>query len=98
MALASNSWSIGWIVGPAIGGYLLQHAPLALWPAAAGACLVAGLGAIAPEPRRGVRDGEVDHVAPGRAPRRDRLREAVRTEVEGGAAGEHQDGVRRLGV
>ena len=49
MALASNSWSLGWIIGPAIGGYLLQHAPLSLWPAAAGACLAAGLGALALE-------------------------------------------------
>ena len=35
MAFASQSWQIGWIVGPAIGGFVLQHAPLALWPAAA---------------------------------------------------------------
>jgi MFS family permease len=51
MALASNSWSLGWIIGPALGGYLLQHAPLSLWPAAAGTCLVAGLGALALERR-----------------------------------------------
>lgn len=35
LALASLSWQAGWIVGPAVGGYLLQRAPLALWPAAA---------------------------------------------------------------
>jgi MFS family permease len=35
LALASLSWQAGWIVGPAVGGFFLQHAPLALWPAAA---------------------------------------------------------------
>lgn len=35
LALASLSWQAGWIVGPAAGGFFLQHAPLALWPAAA---------------------------------------------------------------
>ena len=42
MALSTNSWSIGWIVGPVAGAFVLQHAPLVLWPAAAGACLAAG--------------------------------------------------------
>jgi MFS family permease len=42
MALSTNSWSIGWIAGPVIGAFVLQHAPLALWPAAAAACLAAG--------------------------------------------------------
>ena len=40
LALASLSWQAGWIVGPAAGGFLLQHAPLALWPAAAGVNLL----------------------------------------------------------
>lgn len=35
LALASLSWQVGWIVGPAAGGFVLQHEPLALWPAAA---------------------------------------------------------------
>ncbi len=35
MALGSQSWQVGWILGPAIGGFVLQHAPNALWPAAA---------------------------------------------------------------
>jgi MFS family permease len=42
MALSTNSWSIGWIVGPVAGAFILQHAPLALWPAAAAACVAAG--------------------------------------------------------
>jgi len=47
LALASLSWQVGWIVGPAGGGFLLQHAPLALWPIAAAAnvaCAVWALG------------------------------------------------------
>ncbi len=36
MAFSSQSWQVGWIVGPAAGGFVLQHAPLALWPIAAG--------------------------------------------------------------
>ena len=41
MALGSQSWQIGWILGPALGGFALQHAPNALWPAAAAVNLVA---------------------------------------------------------
>jgi MFS family permease len=37
LALSSLSWQVGWILGPAGGGFLLQHAPLALWPIAAAA-------------------------------------------------------------
>ena len=35
LAFSSQSWQIGWIVGPAGGGFVLQHAPFALWPLAA---------------------------------------------------------------
>lgn len=41
MALGSQSWQVGWIIGPAIGGFALQHAPHALWPAASAVNLVA---------------------------------------------------------
>ncbi len=51
LALASLSWQAGWIVGPAAGGFLLQHAPLALWPAAAGVNLLCAGGALALERR-----------------------------------------------
>ena len=51
LALASISWQVGWIVGPAGGGFLLQHAPLALWPVGAGLNLVAAAGALAVERR-----------------------------------------------
>jgi MFS family permease len=46
MALSMSSWSIGWIAGPAIGAFILQQEPLALWPAAAGCCLAAGAGGL----------------------------------------------------
>ncbi len=47
LALASLSWQAGWIAGPAAGGFFLQHAPLALWPAAAGANLAGAAWALA---------------------------------------------------
>lgn len=40
MALSSTSWELGFVLGPAAGGYILAFAPLALWPLAAGICLV----------------------------------------------------------
>jgi MFS family permease len=35
VAAASISWQVGWIIGPAAGGFVLQHRPLLLWPVAA---------------------------------------------------------------
>jgi MFS family permease len=49
MALSTVSWEIGFVVGPAIGGFVLDRQPLALWPLAAGVCLLAGVGALALE-------------------------------------------------
>lgn len=51
MALSTTSWQLGFVVGPAIGGVVLDVAPLALWPLAAAACLAAGAGALALERR-----------------------------------------------
>jgi len=51
VAAASLSWQIGWIVGPAGGGFLLQHAPLLLWPLAAAVNLACSAGALALEQR-----------------------------------------------
>jgi MFS family permease len=31
MAMSSSSWQLGFIIGPAIGGLVLKHAPSALW-------------------------------------------------------------------
>ena len=45
MALSAFSWSVGFTVGPAIGAFVLKHAPDAWWLAAAAACLLAGAGA-----------------------------------------------------
>jgi MFS family permease len=51
MAFSSASWQIGWLIGPAAGGFVLQHEPLALWPACAVICLFASLYALALEAR-----------------------------------------------
>jgi MFS family permease len=51
MALSTTSWQLGFVVGPAVGGLVLDLAPLALWPLAAVACLAAGAGALALERR-----------------------------------------------
>jgi predicted MFS family arabinose efflux permease len=49
MALSTISWEIGFVVGPAIGGFVLDRQPLALWPLAAFVCMLAGAGALALE-------------------------------------------------
>jgi MFS family permease len=41
MAFGSQSWQVGWIIGPAVGGFVLQHAPNLLWPGVAAINLVA---------------------------------------------------------
>jgi MFS family permease len=51
MAFSSFSWQLGWLIGPAAGGFVLQHEPLALWPAAAAICLMASAYALALERR-----------------------------------------------
>jgi MFS family permease len=51
IALSGTSWSVGFIVGPAFGGFILDAAPLALWPAAAAAALAGGLLALRLESR-----------------------------------------------
>jgi predicted MFS family arabinose efflux permease len=42
MAVSTNSWDLGFLLGPAVGGFVLAAEPLALWPLAAVACLAAG--------------------------------------------------------
>jgi predicted MFS family arabinose efflux permease len=49
MAMSSSSWQVGFIIGPAAGGFVLQAQPYALWPVAAAVCLVGGVWAIALE-------------------------------------------------
>jgi MFS family permease len=51
MAVSANSWDVGFLLGPAIGGFILASEPLALWPLAALACLAAGVGCLALESR-----------------------------------------------
>ena len=49
MALSSLSWQAGFIVGPAVGGFVLDAQPLALWPLASALCLAGSLWALAQE-------------------------------------------------
>jgi predicted MFS family arabinose efflux permease len=51
MAFSTISWEVGFAVGPAVGGLVLDRSPNALWLLAAGTCLVAGLGAVLLERR-----------------------------------------------
>jgi MFS family permease len=69
IALSGTSWSIGFIVGPAVGGVLLDAAPLALWPTAAAAALLGGLIALRLEARipRSVRRTPLPELAPAKA-------------------------------
>jgi MFS family permease len=62
MAFSSASWQIGWLIGPAAGGFVLQHEPLALWPAVAGICLLASAYALALESRIPVQLHLTPHV------------------------------------
>ncbi len=49
MAVSTTSWQLGFVIGPAVGGFVLEAEPLALWPLAASVCVVAGLGSLALE-------------------------------------------------
>jgi MFS family permease len=51
MALSASSWQVGFIIGPAAGGFILQTQPFALWPVAAAVCLTGGFWALALERR-----------------------------------------------
>jgi predicted MFS family arabinose efflux permease len=49
MAFSTLSWEVGFAIGPAVGGIVLDRSPNALWALAAATCLVAGLGTLALE-------------------------------------------------
>jgi MFS family permease len=49
MAASAFSWGVGFAIGPAVGGVVLDHAPNLLWPAAAAVCLAAGAASLALE-------------------------------------------------
>ncbi|HYY02926.1 MAG TPA: MFS transporter [Gaiellaceae bacterium] len=51
MAFSSQSWQVGWIVGPGLGGVLLQYAPNALWLSGAAVCIANAAFAVALERR-----------------------------------------------
>jgi MFS family permease len=49
MAVSSFSWQVGFLAGPAAGGFVLQHAPPTLWIGAGAICLAASVYALALE-------------------------------------------------
>jgi MFS family permease len=49
MAASAFSWGVGFAIGPAVGGVVLDHAPNLLWPAVAVVCLAAGAASLALE-------------------------------------------------
>jgi MFS family permease len=51
LALSSMSWEVGFTVGPALAGVVLDLSPHGLWFLAAAICLAAGCFALALEPR-----------------------------------------------
>ena len=51
MAFSTLSWEVGFAVGPAVGGFVLDGSPNALWLLAAVTCLLAGFGATVLERR-----------------------------------------------
>jgi MFS family permease len=46
MAMSAFSWGLGFTAGPAIGGFVLEVAPHALWLLAAGVCVAGGIAAL----------------------------------------------------
>ncbi len=48
-AVHSLSWGLAGTVGPAVAGFVLAAAPFALWPLAAGVCVLAAAGSLALE-------------------------------------------------
>ncbi|HZC28932.1 MAG TPA: MFS transporter, partial [Gaiellaceae bacterium] len=55
MAFSSQSWQVGWIVGPGLGGVVLQYAPDALWLVGAAVCVANAAYALTLERRLPVR-------------------------------------------
>ncbi len=51
MALRTAAWQVGFLVGPALGSFLLARASTGLWLGAAGACAAAAAGALLLERR-----------------------------------------------
>jgi MFS family permease len=66
-ALSAMSWSLGSVLGPAVGGPLLGWQPDAVWPLAAGVCLLSGVACLRIErqlPERVRRTPRGAHVEP----------------------------------
>ena len=68
-AVSSGSWELGYVLGPAVGGFVLATAPFALFPLAAAACLVAATVAVGLERAIRASSGSRPHERLGRARR-----------------------------
>jgi len=68
MALRTIAWQLGFMIGPALGSYLLSRSADALWLGAAAACLAAGAGSLALERR--IPDQASRTPGPDRVPRK----------------------------
>jgi MFS family permease len=82
LALISTATQLGLVVGPTLGGLLLEHAPRALWPTAAAVLLVTALAALALKKR--VPTALRRTPAKGAAVRRDQARAVDRPAQSGG--------------
>jgi len=68
MALRTVAWQTGFMVGPALGSFLLARSQTGLWLGAAAACLLAGVGSLALE--RQIPDHASRTPGPERVPRK----------------------------
>jgi MFS family permease len=68
MALRTIAWQVGFMIGPAIGSFLLARSETGLWLGAAAACLLAGAGSLALD--RKIPDHAALTPGPERVPRK----------------------------
>lgn len=68
MAMVSFTWQLGLGVGPAVGGYVLQAYPPAVWVLGAAVSLAGTAGALALEPRLPARARLTPHTGRGLGP------------------------------
>jgi MFS family permease len=68
MALRTVSWQLGFMVGPVLGSFLLEHSTTGLWLGAAAACGLACAGSLALE--RQIPAGAARTPGPARIPRK----------------------------
>jgi MFS family permease len=68
MAMRTIAWQVGFMVGPALGSFLLERSATGLWVGATVACVLAGVGSLALE--RQIPDDAQLTPGPARVPRK----------------------------